>query len=164
MSVPTGPGATTLHVMLRDPAAATERRTDQARLGCRVVRLTCGAEEADHGRHQDDAPAACAQHALRRSLGDAEGGREVGVDDRREVGLAHAQQQAVVGDAGVGHEHFHRAELGLDGGEGGIDRGRRCDIALDGEEAGRGRRRVVGDGDSVAERGEALRARETDAA
>ena len=52
------------------------------------------------------------------------GRREVGVDHRGEVVLAHPQQQAVVGDAGVRHEHLDRApELGLDRGERGVDLG-----------------------------------------
>ena len=49
------------------------------------------------------------QHALGGPLG---GGRrrEVGVDHRGEVVLAHPQQQAVVGDAGVGDQHLDGAD------------------------------------------------------
>ena len=61
------------------------------------------------------------QHALGGPLGDAVGGGEVGVDHRGEVVLAHAQEQPVVGDAGVRHEHLDRAELRLDRGERGVD-------------------------------------------
>ena len=73
-----------------------------------------------------------------------------------EVVLAHAQQQAVVGDAGVGHEHLDRAELAPrpprtrrrpDSAVGDVARRRRSRPSGGGE-------RVVGDGDPVAERGE----------
>ena len=53
-----------------------------------------------------------------------------------EVVLAHAQQQPVAGDAGVGHEHLDRpAELVLDGGERGVDLVGDGDVALDAEQA-----------------------------
>ena len=86
-------------------------------------------------------PAAGPQHALRGPLGDAVGGGQVGVEHRREVVLAHAQQQPVLGDAGVGDEHLDGAVGLLDRLECGVDLGRRRDVALDGEQAV-GRRRA----------------------
>ena len=118
MSVATGPGATTLHGDAARAELAGDRagEADQAGLRRGVVRLPGRAEQADDRRHEDDATLAGTQHALRGALGDPEGGGEVGVDDGGEVVLAHPQQQAVVGDAGVRHEDLDRPELRLDRG------------------------------------------------
>ena len=85
MSVSTGPGATTLTVMPREPELAGERagEADQAGLRRRVVGLTGRAEQADDRRHEDDPALAGAEHALRGALGDPVGGGEVGVDHAR---------------------------------------------------------------------------------
>ena len=63
-----------------------------------------------------------AQHVLGRPLGHPVQRREVGVDDAREVVLAHPQEQAVAGDAGIGHEDLDRiAEVLGDLGECAVD-------------------------------------------
>ena len=49
-------------------------------------------------------------------LGEPPGGGEVGGEHGLEVVLGHADEQAVAGDAGVGHEHLDGAELLLDRG------------------------------------------------
>ena len=63
------------------------------------------------------------------------GAGEVGVDHLLEGLLAHAQQQGVIGQPGVGHEHLDRAVLGLDRGEGSVHVVAGGDIALHGEQA-----------------------------
>ena len=68
MSVSTGPGATTLTVMLRDAELAGQRagEADEAGLRRGVVRLAGRAEQPDDRRHEDDATLAGPQHALAR--------------------------------------------------------------------------------------------------
>ena len=92
------------------------------------------------------------------------GAGEVGVDDRGEVVLAHPQQQAVLGDAGVGDEHLDRAELAPR-----RRRTRRRPIrrtvtshCTPNRPSGGGER-VVGDGDLVAERRRSAGAGQADA-
>ena len=116
ISVAIGPGATTLTVMLREAnSRASERaRPDEAGLRRRVVGLAGLAGGADDRRDEDDAAPAGPHHLLHGPLGDAEAAGEVGVDHAREVVVVHAQHEHVVGDAGVGHQHLDRAELGLD--------------------------------------------------
>ncbi len=109
-------------------------------------------------------PGARLEHPAGRTLRHPVGGGEVGVDHRREVVLAHPQQQPVVRDAGVGHEDLDGAtELGLDGVEGGVDIVARRDVALDREDAGWRGSGVVGDRDPIALGGEPLRGRQPDA-
>ena len=117
------PGATTFAVMPRRAELAGERagEADEAALGRGVVDLAGRAVEADDARDQDDAAPAGAQHALRRALDDAERAAEVRRDDAVEVVLGHAQQQRVLGDAGVRDDDLDRTERALDLGEGGID-------------------------------------------
>ena len=78
---------------------------------------------------------------VRGPLGAAARAGEVGVEHPGELLLAHPHQQRVVGDAGVGDEHLDRAELVLDRGERGVDRGGVGDVAGDAEESGASRRR-----------------------
>jgi hypothetical protein len=71
-------------------------------------------------------PRRALQHAAGGPLGDPVRRGEVGVDDAREVVLAHPEHEAVARDARVGHEDLDRAaELLLDGSERGVDLRRR---------------------------------------
>ena len=60
-----------------------------------------------------------------RPLGDPVRAGEVRVDHPRELLLAHPQQQGVVGDPGVGHQHLDRALVLLHLLERGVDLPRR---------------------------------------
>ena len=101
------------------------------------------------------------------ALGHAEPAGEVGVDDRGEVVLGHAQHEHVARDAGVRHEDLDRAELLLDLGERRVDRGRVGDVATHREDARVGdvTRRVAaaGDRDPMTSGRERLGDREPDA-
>src|SRR5690606_23588258 len=83
---------------------------DQAGLGGDVVGLAGVAAQRHHRAEVHHAPEARAQHAAQGGLGEVEGAREVGVDDRLPVVVLHAQHQAVAGDAGVVDEHVEAPE------------------------------------------------------
>ena len=79
------------------------------------------------------------------------------------VVVAHAQQERVLGDAGVGDEHLDGAVRLLDLGEGAVDVLGVGDVAAHGEEARRRLTAAVGDRDVVAEAAERLGDRAADA-
>ena len=86
-----------------------------------------------------------------------EGTRQVGVDDRVEVLVAHAQEQLVTGETGVGDEDLDRALVLLDLGEGGVDSRGVRHVATDAEEPFRWLPGPVRDRDAVAVRRQGAR-------
>src|SRR5690242_209053 len=94
---------------------------DQPGLGRGVVGLAGRAEQPDDRGDEDEPAVPGPQHAAGGPLGDPERAGQVGVQHPGELLLAHPQQQRVVGDSGVGHQHLHRALLRLDLGEGSVD-------------------------------------------
>ena len=124
-------------------------QSDQAGLGGRVVGLAGAAGEPDHRRDEDHPAPALAQHAGGGPLGHPVGPGQVRVDHRAERVLAHPQQQRVVGDPGVGHQHLDRALVLLHLGERGVDAGRVGDVTDHPGQPGRRLAGAVGDGHPV---------------
>ena len=83
MSVSTGPGRDDVDGDAARPELAGQRagEADEPGLRRRVVGLPGRAEQPDDRRDEDDPPLAGPQHPLGGPLGDAVGGRQVGVDD-----------------------------------------------------------------------------------
>jgi len=89
---------------------------------------------------------------------------EIGVDDGVEVVLGHAEQEHVTGDPRVRDDDLDRAELLLDLGECGIQRGHIRDIGPHRQAARRALPGAGGDGDTMSRRHELFGDREADAA
>ena len=106
---------------------------DEAGLGGAVVRLARRTEEADHRGEVDDAPPAGLHHAGRHPMGDAVGAVEVGVEHPPPLVGAHAEEQAVVGDARAVDEDGDGTEPVLDGADAAVHRVDVGDVERDGE-------------------------------
>jgi hypothetical protein len=76
-----------------------------------VVRLPGIAGDADHGGDVDDAAEAAAHHRVRQFPGQPEDSRQVDLQHRVPVGIRHAHEQAVLGDAGIVDENIDAFEL-----------------------------------------------------
>ena len=87
---------------------------DDAGFARAVVALPGVADQADDGGDVDDAAGLLLEEAAGEGLGEQEGALEVDVQHRIPVGLAHAHQQAVPGDAGVVDQDVHLAGGGED--------------------------------------------------
>src|SRR5690606_24439240 len=108
------------------PAELTGDRAghaDQRRLRRGVVDLAGRAVQPDDRGDEHDATVAAAHHVLRHPTHAPERPGEVDVEDVGEVLVRHPHEQRVLGDTGVGDQHLHRAQLGLDRGERRVDRG-----------------------------------------
>src|SRR3954452_12708942 len=133
------------------------RDADDPGLARAVVHPPGRAVEPDDAGDEDHAAAAQADHSLARPTDAAEGTGQVGVDDRVEVLVAHAQQQLVTGETGVRDEDLDRALVLLDLGEGRVDRGGVRHVAADAEEPLRLLPGAVRDRDAVAVRRQGTR-------
>ena len=136
-----------------------------------IILLACGlflvVETAHaHGLSAAVAPAppAGAQHGARGPLGDVEGALEVDVDDGVEIGVGHAHQQRVLGDARVRDDHLDRAVRLLGLGERRVHGGGVGDITHDPERSLGGRSAGARGGHRVPLFQERLDDRRSDAA
>ncbi len=176
ISVSTTPGRD--HVDRDAPAAHLTRQgagqADQAGLGRAVVDLARGPQEGDHRGHEHDAAPVRPHHGPEPTAHHPVDTRQVGVEDLVPRLLAHAQQEHVLGDPGVGDEDLDGAEGLLHGRERRLDLLGPPDVARHGKEVRRvrdrlpgqlrGRRGAVRDGHPVAERLEVAGTGQTDAA
>src|SRR5690348_3246414 len=103
---------------------------DQSGLRGRVVRLALVPGESHHAGDVDDAPPAAFDHAPGRELREQKRGLEVRVQHGVPVLGADPEQQVVLRDAGVVHEHVDGTEVLLDA----LDQ--RLDLGLVGDVAG----------------------------
>ena len=104
-------------------------QADEPRLAGGVVGLTGVAPQGHHAGQVDDAAMPLAHHAAGGLLAAEECALEVCVQHGVKIGLRHAQEQAVTGDACVVHQHIHPAK--------GVDRRvKQCFAALSGGNIG----------------------------
>src|SRR5882762_4476750 len=82
---------------------------DQPRLRRRVIALTRIAGDADDGGDRDDAAEPLAHHQPGHCPGQAEGRRQIDLDDLVPVLVAQLHEQIVAGDAGIGDENIDLA-------------------------------------------------------
>src|ERR1035437_2575870 len=87
---------------------------NHTRLAGPVIALSGVAYEADHRSNVNDAPRALLEQAAAECLGEEERALEVDVQHGIPVRLAHAHEQAVLGDAGIVDQDVHLAGGGQD--------------------------------------------------
>nr|AAC46202.1 MAV301 [Mycobacterium avium] len=151
------------HTRLGQFAGDRAGHPDQARLGGRVVGLVADAPHAGHRADVDDAAEPLFLHAPGRALGHPERPGQVGVDDLGEPLLRHPDQECVLGDTGVGHQHLDRPLVLLHLCEGAVDGVVVGDVALDTEQPVGRPGSAVRDGHLVGLGGQPLGDRQTDA-
>lgn len=107
MSVSINPGATALTVIWRAASSLAQDlvRPSRPGLGGAVVGLSGVAHLAHDGRDVHDAAVTGLGHDLGGFAGADEGTAQVDGDDAVEVIVLHADQEAVLGDAGIVDQH-----------------------------------------------------------